>query len=159
MSVSQISAYVEDSMGGAAYLMDYLARMGIHPLALQLYREGSCCTARFVAPQPGRVTDGLRQRGVAAISADVLALRGGMAEVCAALEALNACELDVQYLYQAQLPDGYCTVLCLSAPRRAERLLAARGCTLWTQKQVNEYAGERAVVGYERDSAQRPVRS
>ena len=38
MSVSQISAYVEDSMGGAAYLMDYLARMGIHPLALQLYR-------------------------------------------------------------------------------------------------------------------------
>ncbi|MDO4357694.1 MAG: hypothetical protein Q4E13_14425 [Clostridia bacterium] len=159
MPVGQISAYVEDAMGGAAYFIDYLARMGVRPLALQLNREGSCSTARFLAPHPERVADGLRQRGMASLVTDALALCGGMEEVCAALRVLNSEEMDVQYLYQAALPEGNCTVLCLASPDRAEGLLVARGYALWTQKRVNEYAGERTDGGHGFGSAQRPARS
>lgn len=101
MSLKQISVFLENKSGRLYEMADVLGKNGVNMIALTVAETEDYGVVRFIADDPEKARQVLKENGFTVIETDVVAVvvpdrPGGLASV---LEVLKNRGLNVEYLY------------------------------------------------------------
>ncbi len=136
MLTKQISVFIENKPGRLARVTGVLREAGVNIRAISMGDAPDFGIFRLVVDDTARALAALREHGFLADVSDVVAveLADRPGALAAVLEALAACEVNVEYMYAslAEVPGKAVVFLRFEDAERAVRVLSQAGMQLVT---------------------------